>query len=58
MELRKHGGLLRLQEQPFRVLAILAARPRLFSGAIDYRFWNLPESLLSVSSRIHRLVNR
>src|SRR3984885_10142792 len=27
MELRKHGLLLRLQEQPFRVLAILAQRP-------------------------------
>jgi len=27
MELRKHGVLIRLQEQPFRVLAILAERP-------------------------------
>jgi hypothetical protein len=27
MELRKHGVLIRLQEQPFRVLAILAGRP-------------------------------
>jgi eukaryotic-like serine/threonine-protein kinase len=27
MELRKHGALIRLQEQPFRVLAILAGRP-------------------------------
>ena len=27
MELRKHGILIRLQEQPFRVLAILAGRP-------------------------------
>src|SRR5271154_5200533 len=27
MELRKHGALLRLQEQPFRVLAMLAERP-------------------------------
>src|SRR5271170_6779361 len=27
MELRKHGLLIRLQEQPFRVLAILAGRP-------------------------------
>jgi DNA-binding winged helix-turn-helix (wHTH) protein len=27
MELRKHGVLIRLQEQPFRVLAMLAERP-------------------------------
>jgi DNA-binding response OmpR family regulator len=27
MELRKHGVPLRLQEQPFRVLAMLAERP-------------------------------
>jgi Tol biopolymer transport system component/DNA-binding winged helix-turn-helix (wHTH) protein len=27
MELRKHGVLIRLQDQPFRVLAILAGRP-------------------------------
>jgi len=27
MELRKHGVLIRLQEQPFRVLAILSGRP-------------------------------
>jgi DNA-binding winged helix-turn-helix (wHTH) protein len=27
MELRKHGVVLRLQEQPFRVLAMLAERP-------------------------------
>ena len=27
MELRKHGALIRLQEQPFRVLAMLAERP-------------------------------
>src|SRR5271167_3257548 len=27
MELRKHGVVLRLQEQPFRVLAMLAGRP-------------------------------
>jgi eukaryotic-like serine/threonine-protein kinase len=27
MELRKHGVLIRLQEQPFRVLAVLAGRP-------------------------------
>jgi DNA-binding response OmpR family regulator len=27
MELRKHGEVLRLQEQPFRVLALLAGRP-------------------------------
>jgi len=27
MELRKHGMLIRLQEQPFRVLAMLAERP-------------------------------
>src|ERR1700728_3390575 len=27
MELRRHGLVLRLQEQPFRVLAVLAGRP-------------------------------
>jgi DNA-binding winged helix-turn-helix (wHTH) protein len=27
MELRKHGVPIRLQEQPFRVLAMLAERP-------------------------------
>ena len=27
LELRKHGMVLRLQEQPFRVLAMLAGRP-------------------------------
>ena len=46
MELRKHGVVLRLQEQPFRVLALLAGRPGeiVTREELQEQIWGIPLS--------------
>src|ERR1035438_5872414 len=59
MELRKHGALIRLQEQPLRVLAALVERP----GAIvtreelQERIWG-KDTFVDFEQSLNKAVNR
>jgi DNA-binding winged helix-turn-helix (wHTH) protein len=58
MELRKHGVLLRLQEQPFRVLAMLAERPGeiITREQLQERIWG--DTFVDFDQSLNKAVNR
>src|ERR1700677_4149230 len=58
MELRKHGVVLRLQEQPFRVLAMLAERPGeiVTREQLQERIWG--NAFVDFDQSLNKAVNR
>ena len=58
MELRKHGALLRLQEQPFRVLAMLAERPGeiITREQLQEQIWG--DTFVDFDQSLNKAVNR
>ena len=58
MELRKHGVPIRLQEQPFRVLAMLAERPGeiITREQLQERIWG--NTLVDFDQSLNKAVNR
>src|ERR1700677_76361 len=58
MELRKHGVVLRLQEQPFRVLAMLAERPGeiITREQLQERIWG--NTFVDFDQSLNKAVNR
>ena len=58
MELRKHGVLLRLQEQPFRVLAMLAGRPGeiITREELQAQIWG--DTFVDFDQSLNKAVNR
>jgi eukaryotic-like serine/threonine-protein kinase len=58
MELRKHGMLIRLQEQPFRVLAMLAERPGqiITREQLQERIWG--NTFVDFDHSLNKAVNR
>jgi DNA-binding winged helix-turn-helix (wHTH) protein/Tol biopolymer transport system component len=58
MELRKQGALLRLQEQPFRVLAMLAERPGeiVTREQLQQRIWH--DTFVDFDQSLNKAVNR
>src|ERR1700678_648195 len=58
MELRKHGMLIRLQEQPFRVLAMLAERPGqiITREQLQERIWG--NTFVDFEHSLNKAVNR
>jgi DNA-binding winged helix-turn-helix (wHTH) protein len=58
MELRKHGVVLRLQEQPFRVLAMLAERPGeiITRKQLQERIWG--NTFVDFDQSLNKPVNR
>jgi DNA-binding winged helix-turn-helix (wHTH) protein len=58
MELRKHGVLLRLQEQPLRVLAMLAERPGeiITREQLQERIWG--NTFVDFDQSLNKAVNR
>src|SRR6202161_4679368 len=58
MELRKHGAPIRLQEQPFRVLAMLAERPGeiVTREQLQERIWG--NAFVDFDQSLNKAVNR
>src|ERR1700678_1246976 len=58
MELRKHGAPIRLQEQPFRVLAMLAERPGeiVTREQLQERIWG--NTFVDFDQSLNKAVNR
>jgi DNA-binding winged helix-turn-helix (wHTH) protein/Tol biopolymer transport system component len=58
MELRKHGVPIRLQEQPFRVLAMLAERPGqiITRGQLQERIWG--DTFVDFEHSLNKAINR
>src|ERR1700679_595132 len=58
MELRKHGVPIRLQEQPFRVLAMLAERPEeiITREQLQERIWG--NTFVDFDQSLNKAVNR
>src|ERR1700735_2435294 len=58
MELRKQGALLRLQAQPFRVLAMLAERPGeiVTREQLQQRIWH--DTFVDFDQSLNKAVNR
>jgi Tol biopolymer transport system component/DNA-binding winged helix-turn-helix (wHTH) protein len=58
MELRKHGVVLRLQEQPFRVLAMLAERPGeiITREQLQEKIWG--DTFVDFDQSLNKAVNR
>ena len=58
-ELRKHGVLIRLQEQPFRVLAILAGRPGeiITREELQEQIWG-KDTFVDFDQSLNKAVNR
>jgi DNA-binding winged helix-turn-helix (wHTH) protein len=58
MELRKHGAPIRLQEQPFRVLAMLAERPGeiITREQLQERIWG--DTFVDFDQSLNKAVNR
>ena len=58
MELRKHGVPIRLQEQPFRVLAMLAERPGevITREQLQERIWG--NTFVDFDQSLNKAVNR
>jgi eukaryotic-like serine/threonine-protein kinase len=58
MELRKHGMLIRLQEQPFRVLAMLADRPGeiITREQLQEQIWG--DTFVDFDQSLNKAVNR
>ena len=59
MELRKHGVLIRLQEQPFQVLAILARRPGeiITREELQEQIWG-KDTFVDFDQSLNKAVNR
>src|SRR3984893_13278126 len=59
MELRKHGVLIRLQDQPFRVLAILAGRPGeiITREDLQQQIWG-KQTFVDFDQSLNKAVNR
>src|SRR5882724_92987 len=59
MELRKHGVLIRLQEQPFRVLAILSGRPGeiITREELQEQIWG-KDTFVDFDQSLNKAVNR
>jgi eukaryotic-like serine/threonine-protein kinase len=58
MELRKHGIPLRLQDQPLRVLAFLAARPGEIVTREQLREWIWGDTFVDFDQSLNKAINR